>query len=351
MTEEQFLSREAQLEAFEHASDGKLIHWVLVPRNDLQTLEFKCSCETYRRRALVAKPSTSPTEAIGYGIASVFCPPEYRRKGYASHMMRLLHHVLSPLDSLPPFPQEWGAPPPRYPGIGGDARFSVLYSDIGDFYRLCGPTPNLFGWHIHGPVSTTWKLKPGEANQTDAMDEGYDLLSEQQCNALWETDATYITNYVSQLPASHHTRFTFLPDNGVAAFQLHRVVAEAPLNPKHPLEHWGVKAISQEDDLSSTYATWTLDMRLSIPPVLVVTRLRASPKSFPSLLKVLVWVAGQLSADAVEIWNLDTKLVDVAASLGGNTVDRSEHLPAVAWYGPEHPSEIEWVFNEKFPWC
>ena len=289
-----------------------------------------------------------PEEVIAYGIASVFCPPEYRRKGYASHMMRLLHHILSLSDSLPPFPREWGAPPSRSQGVGGDARFSVLYSDIGDFYRLCGPAPDVSGWHIRGPASTTWKLKPEDLNQIDVTDEGSRLLSKQECIVLWENDASYIRDYISRLPVSPRTRFTFLPDKGVAAFLLHRVVAEAPLNPKHPLEHWGVTVKSEKHDSSPAYATWTLDMTLSEPPVLVLTRLRASRESFSALLKALVRVARQIGADTIETWNLDAELVDVAASLGGNTGVRDEHLPAVAWYGPEQQDDIEWLFNEKY---
>ena len=291
--------------------------------------------------------SRTPEEVIAYGIASVFCPPENRKKGYASHMMRLLHHVLSPVDSLPPFPQEWGAPPSRPPGIGGDAQFSVLYSDVGDFYKHCGPTPSMAGWHIHTPVSTIWKLKPEDLNQIDAMDAGSTLLSEQQCIILWDNYTTYITNYISQLPVSPRTKFTFLPDKGVAAYLLNRVKEEPALHPKHPLEHWGVTVKLEGHDSSPAYATWSFDLNLSRPPALVLTVLRASPEAFPSLIKALHRVARQIGANTIDIWNLDAKLVDIAASLGGDTGLRKEHLPAVAWYGPEQSTDIEWVFNEK----
>lgn len=302
-----------------------------------------------RRSALVIKQSSPPEKVIAYGIASVFCPPENRNKGYASHMMRLLHHILAPAESLPPFPKEWGTPPPSYPGVGKDARLSMLYSYVGDFYRSCGPSPDTSGWHILGAVGTTWKLKPKDLIYNDVSDESYYFLSKEQCVNLWESDAAYITECMSQLPASPRTRFTCLPNNGVASYFIHRTLAEAPLHPKHTLEHWGVAVRSEGHEKSpSAYATWTLDMYLSKPPSILVTRLRASPDSLPTLLKGLFRVAGQIGADSIEVWNLDTNLVNVAESMGGHTAARDDNFPAVVWYGPEKPNEIEWVFNEKY---
>ncbi|KAF8576485.1 hypothetical protein K439DRAFT_1640492 [Ramaria rubella] len=348
MTEEQFMAREIHLEGREHAADGRLTAWVLVPRDEPDTMEFRCACETYRRKALITRPSSPPKEVAAYGIASVFTPPQYRNEGYASHMMRLVHYVLASPDSLPPFPQEWGAPPPSYASVYGDACFSVLYSDVGDFYKQCGPTPDTSGWHIYSPISTMWKFNPKAPSAASATLKKFDFLTEEQCIALWETDSAYIADCLSKTSTSSHTSITFLPNDGVAAFLLHRVHAEAPLNPNHPLKHFGV---SIPDNDGPTYATWTLDMDLSTPPVIVVTRLRATPQTLPTLLEALMMEARKLGASAVETWNLPGELADVAVSLGSTTVVRSDHLPALAWYGSGPSGEVEWAFNEKFPWC
>ena len=304
---------------------------------------------SYRRHVIIAKPSGETEEVIAYSVASVFCPPEYRKKGYASHMMRLLNHIIAPPESLPPFPKEWGAPPPRTSVLCGDARLSTLHSYVGDFYKSCGPAPDMSGWHIHGPVSTTWDLKPEEPIGIDVPDENFYFLPEEQCYPLWESDAAYIREYMSKLPKSSLTRFTLLPHNGVAAFLMQRTLAETPLLPKHPLSYWGV-AVKSDDQgsLPSAYATWTINVALNTPPNLIVTRLRATQVSLPALVKGMLGWAQQIGANRVEIWNLDTTLVDVAASLGGDTSLRDDAFPAVAWYGPEEPNEVEWIFNEKY---
>ena len=97
-----------------------------------------------------------PEEVFGYGIASVYTPPQNRGKGYARHMMSLLHWVLAPYSSLPPFQEKWGSLPPSVASCG-NASFSTLYSDIGpEFYRNCGPDEGSDGWVVREPVERTW---------------------------------------------------------------------------------------------------------------------------------------------------------------------------------------------------
>ncbi|KIJ55603.1 hypothetical protein M422DRAFT_199885 [Sphaerobolus stellatus SS14] len=348
MTEAEFMSREEYLEKMEHSSNGRFICWALVPRDNTFTLNFPCSCETFRRKTLVIRPSGALEEVVGYGIASVYCDPEQRGKGFASHMMRLLHHVLAPAESLPPFPSSWGAPPERHPGVG-DALLSVLYSDVGHrFYELCGPAPDIPGWIVHKPISTVWHLDYMTGVSQQPGDK-IEWLNKEACEALWEEDAEYIKEQLSQPSNDDLIRFTFLPNDGIAGYLLERVLAEAPLTPQQPLEYWGVKVTHK--DGSQAYATWTLDLELAKPPNLVITRLKSTPDMFPSLMKALLTEATRLSSKAIEVWNLEQALIDIAANMGGKTTSRTEHLPAVAWYVRENLEKLEWIFNEKFPWC
>ncbi|KAI0746877.1 hypothetical protein C8Q80DRAFT_1321816 [Daedaleopsis nitida] len=381
---EEYLHKDAIQENDEHAANGKLITWVLAPRSDPSTLDFLCSCETFRRAALVARHSpTSPAlplaastadvqEVTAYAVASVFTPPQNRRKGYAQHMMRLLHWALAPPAALSPstFPTaEWGPPPDaRMPA---DARFSVLYSDVGrEFYRACGTAPGARdGW--------VFKLKP------DVL-----RLTESDVAALYAHDARWIRDDLARGRSSAsssglsscspgasiarvgaRTLCTFLPDAGVGLFVVRRTMDFTPaLEPVLPTSTWGLALLPPSASTLSDvlipapsaspfpFVTYTLD-----PRALVVARLRADAETLPALLAALLVVARSERVEKVELWYMPAALRAVAEREGWRTAERGEHLSALKWYDSdgghgtpggrgeerEMEEEVEWVYNEK----
>ncbi|RPD65611.1 hypothetical protein L226DRAFT_479727 [Lentinus tigrinus ALCF2SS1-7] len=372
---EEYIHRDVVMEGDEHAANGNLITWVLAPRNDPTTLDFMCSCETFRRAALVtrAQPSSGGDamkpkveEVTAYGVASVYTPPKSRKRGYARHMMRLLHWVLASRSALPPtFPREWGAPPDvellRSLGVA-NAQFSVLYSDVGrDFYRSCGTDPMSHnGWMITGAIQTFWELDASEAITARKPDINIVRLSESDVVALYDHDARWMKEDLARHAMPGRTQFTFLPDRGVGAFNVRRTMDFTPdLQPVLPSKQWGafilpdgartlVDALEQSRPLP--FVSWTLDLKTS-PRTLVVSRLRADEKTLPVLLEELLAAARDEKVEKVEFWYMRPELRALAESKGWKTEERIEHLPAVKWYGDEKEEEIEWVYNEKFCWC
>ncbi|KAH8116316.1 hypothetical protein DFH11DRAFT_1579897 [Phellopilus nigrolimitatus] len=353
LTQDQYLAREARLGIFEHATnETPLTIWVLVPRDDPTTLEFKCSCETYRRKALTRLSNSSvPENVIAYGIASVFCPPINRGKGYARHMMHLLHWVLAPRTLLPRFPASWGPPPEEFPGYN-DARFSVLYSDIGpQFYRSTGPDEHEEGWVVRDAMSTIWDVpKDPDVSSADLQNADKDLkvewLNDEACTSVWAADAMLIRADLAASSPDKHTRFTFFPDEGVGAFLARRTVFFIPGQSYSMPEKWGVVLRAGPDDSNApkTFATWTLDVRPP-PSTLIATRM------FPRIVACMLQAARESDMERVEVWNLPTELKVIAERLGGKTSERDEHLNAFKWYGPEKNEDLKWAFNEKFCWC
>lgn len=111
-----YLRREEHLVDQDLTRDGGLTGWVLVYQpagSDEKDRQVLCGCETIKKRALVASANT--VEAVtAHGVCSVFCPPQYRGKGYASRMIADLGEKLKTWQSN-----------------GQNNLFSVLWSDIG----------------------------------------------------------------------------------------------------------------------------------------------------------------------------------------------------------------------------
>lgn len=300
-------------------------------------------------------------EVTAYGIASVFTPLEKRRCGYAQHMMRLLHWVLAPRSTLSAdFPDAWGAPPAAPDGFG-NAQFSVLYSDVGpDFYRLCGPTqyPGN-GWIERGSTLTSWNVPPSEDTlSSKVLSSTWKYLTEDDAIRVWEADAAWMKIYLANMrPSTSRTCFTFLPNQGVAKFLIHRTMSfNKDLTPVLPLQTWGIlrlphanagleDVLGDDERQGSTFATWSLDPT-SASGTLIVTRLRATTDTFPELFGRLTEFSREQKIERIEIWALPETLQGIASNLGGVTEQRQEHLSAFKWYGKE-PEELEWIFNEK----
>lgn len=357
LTLEEYIDREFVGEKGEFARDGKQITWVLAPRNDPTTLDFLCSCETFKRKIAIARPSEPGQDSepaleygLGYGIASVFTPPQNRGKGYGKHMMRLLHWALAPEEYLATqtFPDEWGARPPRVPNAG-DASVAALWSDIGPtFYQGCGmgvSDERGDGWVVRDPVSNIWNVHSLDLSGFKEG-EGVTWLDEQSVKAIWEKDAARIEAEVVQAAGTKgqtKTQFSFLPTEGVAEFQWFRLHYHFSRYVSSPPRYCGLQ-IGEGD----TFATWTCDFRTDSNKVLILTRLRANEEEIEGLMTRILRYARDVGLDAVEAWNLEPNLEKALSRFAGYRLERDEHYPAIKWYRDE---SVEWMVNERFCWC
>ncbi|KAF5383843.1 hypothetical protein D9615_003652 [Tricholomella constricta] len=355
MTEEEYLARDAFTDKHENAQDGRLITWVLTPRDDPSSLAFVSSCETFRREGLLLQQPSSdngkdritPQKVTCYGIASVFTPASFRGNGYARHMMRLLHWVIADASRLPrAFPEEWGAPPVNV-ACAGDGLFSVLWSDVGtNFYSRCGPAADQEGWIVRDAVSTTWDVRHESPISDQDPASGWTWLDEPGVLDLWEKDANHIAS-ILKLPDNFRVSFTFLPNRGVAAFQHRRNIHF--LNQLVPrIEHWGIMAEPRSSGaMPAAFATWTFDARPPGPKTLLITRLDCRPDDFENLFAMVTTAAKRQGMEKIEIYNLPEQLQPAATKLGGTTGERDEHLSAFKWYGTEDPRQVAWLLNER----
>ncbi|GJJ06176.1 hypothetical protein Clacol_000365 [Clathrus columnatus] len=329
-----YLKREKTVDIYEHAQNGKLRTWVLAPVDNPQTMDFFCACETFQRQALIHRStSNGHRRVIAYGIAAVFCPQENRNKGYTTHMMRLLHYILAPVDTLDTFPTNWGSPPLQPSGLA-NASFSALWSVIGtEFYER-------LGWKAKEHVNTIWPCR-----ETTEHLGRVTWLSEDDCEQLWEDDASYVEEkFLDSSRDESQTTCAFLPNNGLAAFQIRRVKTFLPGSPNLPIPtKWGVKL---DDETEPAYATWITDINYS-PASLTITRIRISEKAFPILLSAAMEAAKENGCNTVRIWSLDETLKKIAKTLGGSEEQDLECVPSLAWYEPEDTNDVKLFFNER----
>ncbi|EAU84600.2 hypothetical protein CC1G_00119 [Coprinopsis cinerea okayama7 len=351
VTLEEYLERDARIERSTVGADGLFVAWVLAPRDDPTTLDFMCASETFRREVVITKGtgSNSSTEiGVGYGIASVYTPPEKRKKGYGKHMMRLLHWVLSKPEALPKFPEEWGAPPTRHEGFG-NASVSVLYSDVGTrFYQSCGLLKESDdGWvAVENRASTIWTVDQLAkwAKERPAQEASkWEWLDRDRILAVWEKDSSAIREEMPQVQLKEGAQagFSFIPGGGLGEFQHLRVQAFIEKQVPNP-QFFGVAIGGEQGASSQTYASWSFDYPRA--GKMIITRLRAPPTLFSELLAQIAGYARTLCMETLEVWNLPEELLPVAHEAGGVTTILDKHIPCTKWYGPEN---VEWVNNEK----
>ncbi|KAH9904924.1 hypothetical protein F4778DRAFT_731196 [Xylariomycetidae sp. FL2044] len=123
------------------ARDGGMTMWILVDKTLAPDHRpILCSCESFYKRSLVSDGEGQVEEVIVHGIASVFCPEQYRRRRYAARHMKEVGQTL----------RHWQSDQIRVAG-------SVLYSDIGkSYYSKLGWTPNPTNLHLDfSPMKTS----------------------------------------------------------------------------------------------------------------------------------------------------------------------------------------------------
>ena len=116
---EAYLRREKMLLEQRLTRDGGLTPWALV-HEDENGRQILSSCETIRKKALVSVDGIVK-DVVCHGVCSVFCPPEYRGRGYAGRMVKELGEKL----------RTWQTDQQ-------ECLFSVLWSDIGKVLAQSG---------------------------------------------------------------------------------------------------------------------------------------------------------------------------------------------------------------------
>lgn len=303
---ETYVAREIHLSEQELTKDGNCKYWVLYLKG--YPRQIIASCETTRKEVLISENGVS-RGGYGYGIASVYTNPDYRRQGMAATLLR---HVQEAMDR--------------------DSDLSVLYSDIGRQYYS-----NL-GWHVFPSEEVTLTYIPPtstSSNETPALQhtqpESIRYLRIEELRNLCDVDKRHLCARFSQIPADGASHVAFIPSFAQMSWQIARAefVAGKLLNGKSPENRGAITSSGQ------AWIYWDHDWKSKKLKVLkVVTVMESSPQQRINDIRVLV----EAALVEATTWGLGTVLLwnpDEETTLGCKAV------------GDVHPHDIDVVFDER----
>ena len=329
--------------------------WILVEKNlPQEQRRILCSCESFLKHSLMSDNDGNVEEVIVHGIASVFCPLEYRRRGYAARHMMELAKALS----------TWQSDQARVAG-------SVLYSDIGkSFYANFGWKPNVTNWHA--------EFQPKKMPMSPLAQE----LIEDDLGELCRRDEAMIRGAMAT-PADKVTKLiTILPDLDHMLWHIGKEnFATEQLFGKRPR----AKGAIAGPPGGQVWAIWThrYYMHPNTEPssnVLYILRLvvegdhhaNKSPstgengfqtkeqlRQADSLIAVLQYAqaeAAEWRLDYVKLWEPSPWVQDIITKSNPDhcIVEREEDSIASAlWYDENGGYEAApvWINNEHYAWC
>lgn len=259
----------------------------------------------------------------------MFCPGSNRGKGYARHMLRLMHYVVGDPSGLPPFPKAWGAPPAE---TLGDAKFSVLYSGIGDkFYADCrvgDGADSTAGWVEQRQDTRTWAVQPGGVVENNGLWEW--LGHKDTVKLAQEVGKRFKKDLPNQGDASK-TRVAILPDSTVD-YQIFRFLV---MWPEHPSPRFGC-ILPPDQNGRRPFFLYSAVGTPDKPPTLEIM-IAEQPIPWEAVRAAAV----HHGADKIKMWSDFTGWDNEE---GGVKVERNEDCPSLASYGL---GEVDWQFNDK----
>ncbi|EJT47825.1 hypothetical protein A1Q1_03286 [Trichosporon asahii var. asahii CBS 2479] len=325
-----YLARGERLRADQSFSkDDAHVTWGLVDRKNPSVL--LSHCETFRRPALILPPGEKkPQDATTYTMGAVFCPEINRGKGYGRHMLRLMHYVVGDPKGLPPFPKAWGEPPAERLG---DARFSVLYSEIGNkFYSSCrvGDGPDSTeGWVEQRQDTRTWYLQPGGPIENNGL---WEWLGRKDSIKLEHELSERFRQDLPNQGDPKKTRVAVLPTS-VIDYHIFRFME---MFPDHPSPKFGCILPPDENGRRPFFIYSAVGKHPDAPHTLEIMHAQ----------QPVPWAAVRAAAvhhgvEKVKLWGGYTGW---DKEEGGVKVEQNEDCPSLANYGL---GEVDWQFNDQ----
>lgn len=339
------------------AKEGGMSIWILVDKYlPPDRRPILCSCETIRKRAFVKQRNAALSERIVHGVASVFCNPAYRHRGYASRLMLEMSKIL-----------------PEWQNEGESCVGSVLYSDIGKMFYAG------LGWHPFSNNNMHIELLPGirtEARQAKSL---YADDLEELC----KEDEFLVGKHMTSRKMERNTRMMLVPDHDhmiwhhkKEEFVCERLFGKQPTvkgaitgRPGHRVWIiWTHRFYQNPRSASSGNTLYILRLVIEDDGGLNqfspdqehdadrLIQIESQAHALRAVLECAQAEADEWNLGHVNLWHPTPLVCDLLEriDLPYRWVDReNEGIGSLLWFGEGSGKEdtLEWIGNEKFGWC
>lgn len=344
LTLPEYLEESAFLTTVPLAKDGGMSIWLLTDKNlSPDHRPILCSCETFRNRTLITDREGHFSEAIIHSVASVFCDPQYRRRGYAARLLAELAKIL-----------------PNWQAEHGRCIGSVLFSDIGmDYYAK-------LGWHPF-PLNNHIEFDPMRTPNISQV--GVRFIAEEDLDQLCKDDENMIRRAMTS-PSSNKIRMMIVPD--LEHMLWHHRKEEFTCGKIFEKQPRFKGAVTGEQD-NRIWVIWThryyghprtnpLDNTLYILRVVIENQnpdLQQRERQIEQMRAILCAAqheAAEWELHHIKLWDPGHLLQDLVEQTGiqHREVEREdESIASLMWFGEGSGKDdmIDWLGNEKYAWC
>ncbi|KAF6231617.1 hypothetical protein HO173_010149 [Letharia columbiana] len=343
----QYLEESAYLTTVPLAKDGVMTNWILTDKTlPPDQRPILCSCETFRKRTFLSDTGGNLSENIIHGVASVFCDPVLRRRGYGSRLMRELAEILRTFQAE------------TTKSIG-----SVLYSDIGKkFYAD-------LGWHPF-PINTHIELDPSAAPDAPRATQ----LLPGNLERLCEEDEAMIRKELTSTSTTGKTRMVLVPDldHMLWHHKKEEFVCEKLFGKKPQIKGaivgqagnrvWAIWTHRFYGDPESASSENTLYILRLVIENQATTGIRDAEQSerqveqMKAILQAAQGEAAEWKLHRVMMWDPTPLVLELVGRtrIQHRRIEREhEGIASLLWYGEGSGKEdtLEWLGNEKYGWC
>ena len=324
---EDYIAREIYLSRQGLSKGGGCKYWVLHRKDDPK--HIIASCESIRKTVLIAGGGQGFAKAIGYGIASVYTNPKYRRLGMAGFMLRKLQEQ-----------------------IDQDGAFSALYSDIGKIYYA------QLGWPVFPSDQATLHLLPGQ-DFKPTQPHRTKYLQKEELEPLCDRDVAAMEKKFEALGSDRRVHIAFSPSYDQIAWQLAREDFMTQILYKKDIEWRGAVTVD-----GKSWIYWDHDWRYQKLKIMrIVTSDPESEEQKLSDISVLLEAAleeaSRWELQFVVVWNPDEDTTQGIKAVGNSHEEsvkiifdeRTGSIASFRWQHERGVDDTVWEDNEYYCWC